>query len=304
MKYRTVQSDFLLLLTAAIWGFAFVAQRAGMDYVGPFTFNAVRFTLGTLFLVPFLLVQINKNKAKSAKPKTTFKQFFFGAFLAGIALYLGSTFQQIGVVYTTAGNAGFITGLYVVLVPILGLAIRHRARFGTWIGVMLAVIGMYLLSVKENFTISPGDLLVLISAFFWASHVLIIDWLAPRIDSLKIAVFQFTTCAVLSYISAFIFEDMQISSILDATIPILYAGLMSVGIAYTLQIVAQKNAHPAHAAIILSLESVFAVLGGWLILHEIMSLRSLIGCGFMLVGMIVSQVANWSIGNGQKSSKK
>ena len=298
MLSRTYKSDGILLVAAAIWGFAFVAQRVGMQYVGPFTFNAVRFTLGSLSLLPLLFFQLKKTPEYKF-PQNPTKRLVAGGLLAGTALFLGSTFQQIGIVYTTAGNAGFITGLYVVLVPILGLFLKTKARFGTWVGVFLATVGLFLLSVTENFTIALGDLLVLISAFFWAGHVLVISWLAKRAHSLKIAIFQFSVCALLSFIFALIFETMQRGPVLDAAIPILYAGLLSVGVAYTLQIVAQKKAHPAHAAIILSLESVFAVLGGWLILNEKMSLKGLIGCALVLAGMLVSQLGNWTGDNNK-----
>lgn len=295
MKVRTLKSDGLLLLAAAIWGFAFVAQRVGMLYIGPFTFNAVRFALGTLSLIPLLLYQ-NKKQQKMVPASISTKKLFLGGLLAGTALFVGSSLQQIGIVYTTAGNAGFITGLYVVIVPILGLLLKQKAHAGTWIGAFIATIGLYLLSVTESFTISPGDLLVLLSALFWASHVIIIGKLAGRMPSLHIAVFQFAICSLLSFICAILFEEIKPGPILQAMVPILYAGLMSVGIAYTLQIIAQKKAHPAHAAIILSMESVFAVLGGWLILSEKMAFRGLVGCALMLVGMLVSQMAHWSKG--------
>jgi drug/metabolite transporter (DMT)-like permease len=295
MNIRTLKSDGILLLAAAIWGFAFVAQRVGMLYIGPFTFNAVRFALGALVLLPFLYFQ--QKKSNKTVPVVFPKKVFWSfGLLAGVALFLGSSLQQIGIINTTAGNAGFITGLYVVIVPILGLLLKQKARTGTWIGAIIATIGLFLLSVTESFTISPGDLLVLISALFWASHVLIIGKVAGRVPSLFIAVFQFAVCSLLSFICAIIFEEIKIGPILQAGIPILYAGLLSVGIAYTLQIVAQKKAPPAHAAIILSMESVFAVLGGWLMLSEIMAFRGLIGCALMLVGMLVSQLANWSPG--------
>ncbi|NOY60194.1 MAG: DMT family transporter [Calditrichaeota bacterium] len=291
MQTRTLKSDFLLLLTSSIWGFAFVAQRAGMEHVGPFTFNAVRFALGSLALLPFVYYFHRGKEQESHKP-LFYKNLFLGGSLAGLALFMGSSFQQIGIVYTTAGKAGFITGLYVILVPIMGLAWHQRAGTGTWLGAVLAVIGLYFLSVRQNLTISPGDLLVLVSAFFWAAHVHIIGWLATKMDSLKIALVQFITCSLLSFVGATFAETITIPTLQKAAFPILYAGLLSVGVAYTLQIVAQKDAPPAHAAIILSFESVFAVLGGWLLLGEILSLRGLLGCTLMLSGMLLSQLSN------------
>ncbi|TYO99062.1 threonine/homoserine efflux transporter RhtA [Geothermobacter ehrlichii] len=294
MKQGTLKADILLLMTATIWGFAFVAQRVGMDYVGPFTFNGVRFALGSLSLLPLiLLLGKRQSQPKGIERIPVFK----GALLAGLALFAGSSLQQAGLVYTTAGNAGFITGLYVVLVPIVGLFWRQRPRVGTWIGAMLAVVGLYFLSVTSDFTISFGDFLVLLAAFFWAGHVLLIGWLAPRTDPLKLASAQFAVCAALSLLTALAVEQVSLQGILDATVPILYGGLGSVGIAYTLQVIAQRDAHPAHSAIIMSLEGVFAALGGWWLLGEILTLRGLFGCGLMLAGMIVSEL---SVFFGQK----
>lgn len=288
MRQGTIKADILLLITATIWGFAFVAQRVGMDYVGPFTFNAVRFALGSLSLIPLiLLLQKRQESHAETKRKSSFK----GGLLAGVALFAGASLQQAGLVYTTAGNAGFITGLYVVIVPILGLFWRQRPHAGTWVGAILAAIGLYFLSVTDAFTISFGDLLVLIGAFFWAGHVLLIGWLAPQTDSLKLASVQFAVCSLLSLLTAFAVETISVSGILQAAVPILYGGLGSVGIAYTLQVIAQRDAHPAHSAIILSLEGVFAAIGGWLLLNEMLSMRGFFGCALMLAGMIFSEMS-------------
>jgi drug/metabolite transporter (DMT)-like permease len=205
-------------------------------------------------------------------------------------LFCGASLQQMGMVYTTAGNAGFITGFYVIFVPIMGMLWGLKTDGGTWIGAVFAVIGMYFLSVTTDFSISFGDALVLASAFFWAGHVHIIGHFTHKIPSIQLASIQFFVCAFYSLIAAFVFETNSIPAILDAVLPILYAGLLSTGVAYTLQVVAQKNAHPAHAAIILSLEAVFALLGGWLLLGEKMSARGLFGGGLMLAGMILSQL--------------
>jgi drug/metabolite transporter (DMT)-like permease len=217
------------------------------------------------------------------------KSVIGGGLLAGCALFMGASLQQIGLVYTTAGKAGFITGLYVVIVPILGLIWKQKTSAGTWIGAFLAAIGLYLLSVTEKFTIARGDSLVLIGAFFWAGHVQLIGWLTRKMDSLQLAFFQFLTCSFLSLFSAAIVETISIQGLISALIPICYGGLCSVGIAYTLQVVAQRHAHAAHAAIILSLESVFAVIGGWLLLDELLAMRGIIGCILMLAGMLLSQ---------------
>ena len=288
VKSTSLKSDVLLLITATIWGFAFVAQRAGMEFVGPFTFNAIRFALGALALAPF--VWFGRKRPHPSRVPTFSRPFLFGTALAGTILFLGSTFQQTGIVYTTAGKAGFITGLYVILVPILGLALGHKTDLKTWAGALLAVGGLYFLSVRGNFKIQTGDLLVLVSAFFWASHVLVIDNLSPKFDTFRLALLQFLVCSILSLVAALWVEEIMWVKILQAAVPILYAGVLSVGIAYTLQVVAQKNAHPSHAAIIMSLESVFAAVGGWLVLGEKLSPRESLGCLLMFTGMILSQL--------------
>ena len=291
MKTPTLKSDALLLFASAIWGFAFVAQRIGMDYVGPFTFNGVRFALGSLVLLPLILRNgIWENTSEKSTSLTGTKKIIFGGVLLGITLFAAASLQQVGLVYTTAGNAGFITGLYVVIVPILGLFWRQRPNAGTWIGALLASIGLYFLSVTHEFTISFGDSLELIGAFLWAGQILIVGWLSPKIDPLKLAFAEFSACSLLSLITAFIFEEIVLNALLQATIPILYGGVLSVGVAFTLQVIAQRNAHPAHAAIIFSLESVFAAFGGWLILNETISSRSLVGCTLMFSGMLLSQL--------------
>ena len=290
MKEGTLKADFLLLMTAMIWGFAFVAQRIGMDYVGPFTFNAIRFALGSLSLLPLIWL-MQKRWAATISTEIPKKPVLIGGILTGGALFAGASLQQAGMVYTTAGKAGFITGLYVVIVPLLGLFWQQRPRLGTWLGAIMAVIGLYFLSITREFTISLGDFLVFLSAFFWAGHVLLIGWLAPKTDVLKLASIQFAVCSLLSFIVALAIETMTIASIWQAIIPILYGGLCSVGIAYTLQIIAQRNAHPAHSAIIMSLEGLFAAIGGWLVLGEILSLRGLLGCALMFAGMMFSQLS-------------
>jgi drug/metabolite transporter (DMT)-like permease len=291
MKVKTLKSDALLLLTSAIWGFAFVAQRVGMDYVGPFTFNGVRFALGSLVLLPLILRNRNHRKtSKNTTPHIDKKMLIFGGGLLGLTVFAAASLQQVGLVYTTAGNAGFITGLYVVIVPILGLFWRQHTNAGTWIGAFLAAVGLYFLSMSDALSISFGDLLELIGAFLWAVQILIIGWLSPKIDSLKLAFAEFSACSLLSLITAFFVEEIVLSALFQAAIPILYGGVLSVGVAYTLQVVAQRNAHPAHASIIFSLESVFAAFGGWLILDETLGFRGMMGCILMLSGMLLSQL--------------
>lgn len=298
---RTLRADILLFITAAIWGLAFVAQRVGMDHVGPLTFNGVRFALGAIALLP-LILRMEKGRSTD-HPGTDKKKLAIGGGLLGIALFCGASLQQIGLAgpqlaefgleASTAGKAGFITGLYVVFVPIFGLLLAQRPGIGTWIGAALAVIGMYLLSVTADLTISFGDLLILIGALFWAGHVLLIGKLSPgmdAVDAIKLSTVQFAACAVLSLIGAVATEEITLVGLQGAALPIAYGGLMSVGIAYTLQVIAQRDAQPAHAAIILSLEAVFAAIGGWFMLNEILTVRAMIGCGLMLVGMVISQL--------------
>jgi drug/metabolite transporter (DMT)-like permease len=291
MDIQTLRSNVLLLITAAIWGFAFVAQRVGMDYVGPFTFNAARFILGSLSLLPLLFISRDQRaSAENMMTRPGWKPVVFGGLSAGFLLFMGMSLQQVGLVYTTAGKAGFITSLYVVLVPILALFFKQSTNPGTWIGAVLAAIGLYFLSVTERFTIEFGDLLEFFCAFFWAGQVLMIGWLSPRIQSVKLAFAQFVVCAVLSLLVAVVFEDISWDALVQATWPILYGGILSSGVAFTFQVMAQRHTHPSHASIIMSLEAVFAAFGGWLLLNEILSVRGLLGCGLMLGGMLISQL--------------
>ena len=288
---QTLRSDTLLLLAAVIWGFAFVAQRIGMEYIGPFGFNGVRFALGGLALLPLLFRNGSRRGGASSCHASAYTlPRLGGGLLAGLVLFCGASFQQVALIYTTAGNAGFVTGLYVVLVPILGVALGHRTHAGTWLGTGVAGLGLYLLSASEHLTFAAGDLLVLIGALFWACHVHIIGWLSPRQDPLKLALMQNGACAGLSLLVSAAIEQNTVSGYLAAAVPILYGGIMSVGVAYTLQVVAQMKVKPAHAAIILSLETVFAAIGGWALLGEVLTPRAMAGCGLMLCGMLVSQL--------------
>ena len=300
MEKRSFGSDTLLLITAAIWGFGFVAQRAGMPHMGPFLFSGIRFAMGALFLAPFLVVSCARKKAAGAQPdhknpihketENGLGRMISDGCLVGSFLFMGVTLQQVGLVYTTAGNAGFITGLYVVIVPIAGLFFGLRVALGTWIGVCMAGVGLYFLSVTDQFTISFGDILEFAGAFFWAGHVIVADRVLKRMDPLMLATIQFLFCSVLSMAAALFFEEISMEGISGAAIPLLYGGFGSVGIAYTLQLVAQRHAAPAHVVIILCLETVFAAFGGWLILGEELSARAIFGAGLMLLGMIVSQL--------------
>ena len=285
MKAGTFKSDFILLFVATIWGFAFVAQRIGMDHVGPFTFNGLRFVLGCLSLLPIIYFQRNSPSAK------TNTGLIKSGIISGIFLFLGISFQQVGLVYTTAGKAGFITGLYVIFVPFLNLFFKQdKTGFGTWIGAVLACVGMFLLSVTNNMRMEFGDVLVLFSAICFAFHLIIIGRWSSRFNTAKLSFVQCIVCSVLSLLVAAVFETFILADILKIIIPLLYGGVMSVGVAYSLQIYGQKNSPASHAAILLSLEAVFAAIGGWLILNEILSGRAFLGCVLMLAGMLISQL--------------
>ena len=286
MHTRNLRADATLLLVAAIWGFAFVAQSLGMESLGPFGFNGIRFTVGVISLLPLLCFIPRAIGTQGGK------RFWLGGFAAGLFLFMGSATQQVGLLWTTAGNAGFITGLYVVLVPLIGIFFAQQTGTWTWFGAAVAVVGLYLLSVGPDFTVNMGDVWVLMSAGFFAGHVLIIGGLARSLDNLRLAIWQFVVCAAMSLAVA-LFRELDTltpENIRSTAWPIAWAGIASVGIAYTLQIFAQKDAPASHAAIIMSLESVFAAIGGAFILGEVLNNRGLLGCSLMLAGMLVSQV--------------
>lgn len=285
-----IRANLTLLTAAAIWGFAFVAQRVGMDYIGPFTFNGIRFALGGLSLLP-LIWYFRQQPYPVSSPAEKHSAVPMGL-LAGLILFIAASLQQVGIMDTTAGKAAFITCLYIVLVPLVGLLLKRRIARSTWAGCAISILGLYLLCIKEDFTISYGDLLELIGALFWTAHILLIDHVSRKVDSLNLAAIQFATCSLLSLTVALLMEKTTFAAVLQAGIPILYGGFGSVGIAYTLQIIGQKNASPAHAALVLSLETVFAAIGGFLILGEVLGNRELIGCALMLTGMVLSQRSN------------
>lgn len=293
MKKEEVKSSALLLLTAAIWGFAFVAQRVGTMHVGAFTFTGLRFALGSLSLLP-IVIFTGRRREKSNNEVETKSSFVTAGIIAGSALFTAASFQQIGLIYTTAGKAGFITGLYIVFVPILGIFLKQKTHVTTWLGVFVAIIGLYFLSVNEGFYIELGDWLEIIGAVFWAVHILVIDHFAKKVDAVKLSIMQFVTCSALSLMAALIFEDISIAALSQIVIPLLYGGILSGGVAYTIQAIAQKHAKPSHAAIAMSMESVFASIGGLILLGEIMPLRGYLGCALMLAGMLLSQYENFT----------
>jgi drug/metabolite transporter (DMT)-like permease len=309
-----LRSDLLLLLTALIWGFAFVGQRLGMEHVGPLTFNATRFFIGGLVLLPLIMVSARRAQpqmrpasmpgpsaseaADSASPLLPRApaplhsvSLLRSGLLVGAVLFAAATLQQMGLVFTTAGKAGFITSLYVVIVPLLGVALGHRIGRATWAGALLAAVGLYFLTMRPGeWRMAPGDLLVLLGAVLWAVHMLLLGRLSPGRDPARLAFVQFMTCAALSGLAALLFETTTADALRDALPAILFTGVLSVGVGYTLQVAGQRHAPPADTAIILSLEAVFAVLAGRLLLGEQLTARALIGCGLMLAGILISQV--------------
>jgi len=289
MKTQALKTDLLMLIAAAIWGFAFVAQREGMETMGPFLFSGVRFLIGVVALSPVVWF-LSKKPQQTHKAEVSAKKLIFAGTVAGLLLFGGISCQQVGLQYTTAGKAGFITGLYIFFVPLIGLFLGQKTGSGTWLGATIALFGLYLLSIKEDFSIAEGDLLQLICAVFFAAHVLVIGYLAKRMDTLKLSLIQYLVCGFISLFIAIAIEMISWDMIVATAIPLLYAGVMSTGIAYTLQVVAQQHAHSSHAAIILSLEGAFAVLGGWLLLDEHLPARGLLGCALMLTGMFLSQL--------------
>ncbi|AEF86881.1 transporter [Treponema primitia ZAS-2] len=292
MNKRALRADILLLLTSCIWGFAFVAQRTGMEYFGPFTYNGVRFLLGSLSLLPLIFFLRRKPpRDGETKPPVSAKRLVLSSLAAGLCLFIAASMQQVGIIYTSAGHSGFITGLYVVLVPIFGIFLGRKTGIPTWVGAVFTLTGLYFLSAAGNITnINPGDIITAVSALFWALHVLVIDALVQKIDPLMLSSGQFACCGILSCaVALFLKEQLSLDAIIAGIIPLLYGGLASVGVAYTLQVVAQKDAPPAHASIILCLEGVFAAIGGVLLLAEPLGSWTLVGFVLMFCGMLATQ---------------
>ena len=304
-----LKNSLILLLTATIWGIAFVAQSEGGDAVGAFTFNATRSLIGSLVLIPviFLLGRLNPSDdaansqseippaaGTSAGSKgnlfTRNRTLILGGISCGVCLCLASNFQQLGIMYTSVGKAGFITACYIVIVPILGLFMKKKCSPFIWAAVALALVGLYLLCITDGFSIGKGDILVLICAFLFSLHILVIDYFSPKVDGVKMSCIQFLVCGILTAIPALIFEHPQLSAFKGAWGAILYAGIMSCGVAYTLQIVGQKNMNPTVASLILSLESCISVLAGWIILGQKLSVKEIIGCVVMFCAIVLAQL--------------
>lgn len=308
---KKMRGNLMLMLTAFIWGSSFVAQKSGMDLIGPLAFNGIRTLIGGIVLVPAIMFLKNWKAKKTLQAGETAAEvseeerkkenrlLIIGGICCGIALLIASNLQQIGIFYTTAGKAGFITALYVVLVPICGLFIGKKVRPVIWLCVLASAVGLYLLCMPAEGGfghINKGDLLIMLCALCFTGHILVIDYFSPKVDGVKLSCIQFFVAGILSIILMFPldpalgFDLPSFSTLIDSWLPILYAGVLSCGVAYTLQIVAQADTDPTVASMILCLESVFAVIAGMIILRESMSLREIAGCLIMFAAIVVSQL--------------
>lgn len=295
MKYNQMRQVVFPILAAFIWGTAFVAQDLCADSIGTFAFNATRYFIAVLALLVVILIsdKLKKNKPTltAQEKKAGSKQLWLGGLCCGAALAIASNFQQAGLVAgTDAGKAGFITALYVVLVPVFGLFFKRKVSLPTWIAVVLSVVALYLLCIKGDFSLAPGDLLILVCAVCFAVHILVIDHFTAYCDGVKLSCLQFLFAGIISTICMFIFEDVDFAAILSCALPLLYVGIFSCGVGYTLQILAQKDSNPTVVTILLSLESVFAVIAGAIILKQQMTVREYIGCAIMFAAVILAQI--------------
>lgn len=291
MRYK--KNVIILLLTAIVWGFAFVAQSAGMDYVGPFTFTCIRSWIGGVFLLPciFLLDRLKSPKEREIQKSQDKKTLIIGGICCGICLCFATCVQQIGIQYTSVGKAGFITACYIIIVPVLGIFMKKRCSVLVWISIVIALFGLYFLCLSESFSINRGDIYVMIGAFLFSLHILTIDHFSPKVDGIRMSCIQFLICGFISGIPMLILEGVPRGTyLMQAAVPILYAGVMSSGVGYTLQIIGQKDFDPTIACLIMSLESTFSVVGGWIVLHQVMNGRELLGCVLMFVAIILSQI--------------
>ena len=311
VKTHKLRNTFFLLLTAMIWGAAFVAQSVSMDYIGPFTFICLRSVIGGLFLIPVIIVldgirKKSQNESANAvnsenilhnieteeKQRLSWKnkQLIEGGIVCGFFLFFANCFQQTGIQYTTVGKAGFITTFYIIIVPLIGLFFKKYCGILTWIGVVVALAGLYFLCITQKLTIQRGDALILCCSVLYAGQILAIDHYNPFVDGVKMSCIQFLTGGILGAVFMFLFENPSLAMILSAAGPILYTGIMSTGVGYTLQIVGQKGLNPTVAALILSLESVFSALSGYVFLHQVLTIRELIGCALMFIAIVLAQL--------------
>lgn len=308
MNARQIRQSFILLLTAIIWGVAFVAQSVGMDYVGPFTFICVRSLIGGLVLLPCitLLGRLNvqqeqslptdRKSGQTPRKKADAKKLALGGVCCGLALCAASCFQQFGILYTSVGKAGFLTAFYIIIVPILGLFFGKKCGPFVWIGVALALAGLYFLCMTESLRLGIGDILVFICACLFSVHILVIDYFTQYVDGVKMSCIQFFVCGAASGIAVLIFEKPELTQLFAAWKPILYAGVLSSGAGYTLQIVGQKDMNPTVASLIMSLESVVSVLAGMLLLNQRLTNRELLGCVLMFTAIVLAQLPQKRVG--------
>lgn len=289
---QQIKSSLILLLTATIWGVAFVAQSVGMEYIGPFTFNAIRCVLGGMVLIPVILVlQKKKETGAENQEKEDKKTLWMGGIACGVILCIASNLQQFGIMEASVGKSGFFTALYIVMIPVIGIFIGKRPEIKLWFCVALAVVGMYLLCMKDgSFTIERADIMLLLCALAFSFHILVVDYFSPKVDGVKMSCIQFFVCGVLSAVGMLFTETPDISNIQAAWLPLLYAGLLSCGVGYTLQIVGQKGINPVIASLIMSLESVISALAGWVILGQVLSPKEILGCVLMFVAIIITQI--------------
>lgn len=292
MKSKTLKSSFLLFLAALIWGVAFVAQSVGMDYMGPFSFCGGRFLMGSAVLLPIVIVRRVQDQKKQIE-RAGYKITILGGISCGLALCFATIFQQIGIQYTTVGKAGFITTLYIIMVPIAGLFMRKKVPGKVWIGAVIAAFGMYLLCMSEKLALSVGDTYVFICAILFTVHILVIDYFSPQADGIELSCIQFLTAGVISSIGALIWEQPTIGNFMAGIIPLMYAGILSSGVAYTLQVIGQKDMDPTVASLILSLESVISMLAGWVILGQSLTGRELCGCLLVFAAVILVQLPDF-----------
>lgn len=300
-----LKNSLLLLLTATIWGVAFVAQSQGMDYMGPFTFNFARCIIGGLVLIPLIFVTDKGKAAKAVREKENPGLLAAGGLCCGIVLFLASNFQQVGIQYTTVGKAGFITACYIVIVPVLGLFFKRKCSPMVWVAVLLSVAGLYRLCMTGgDGGVNRGDLLILVCAFLFSIHILVIDHFSPRVDGVKMSCIQFFVSGIFSGIAMLIWEKPDFSQFVAAWAPVLYAGVMSCGVGYTLQIVGQKGINPAVASLILSLESCISAVAGWMILGQRMNGQQIQGCVIMFAAIILAQLPVGSLRQAQRKKSK
>lgn len=285
---KQMKNSLLLLLTATIWGCAFVAQSVGMDYIGPFSFNAIRSIIGSIVLIPVILI-FGRDKEKETKEEQ--KVLWTGGIICGVLMFIASNLQQIGIMGATVGKAGFITALYIVMIPVIGLFMGRKSGGKLWFCVALSLVGLYLLCMKSNnLALNQADILLLLCAFVFSIHILVVDHYSPKVNGVKLSCIQFLVCGILSAIPMFAVEHPQLASVQAAWLPIAYAGVMSCGVAYTLQIVGQKGLNPVIASLIMSLESVIAAIAGWILLGQNLSAREISGCILMFAAIIITQL--------------